>query len=89
MTACIADIWYRYHRTDMSGTTAPLRAVPYDRYNGTIGAIFSPITIMSDYPMLISNKLHSFRNFDIQIYEKSDKKTNNLTFFIYNIIAVR
>ena len=23
---------------------------------------------MSDYPMLISNKLHSFRNFDIQIY---------------------
>ena len=25
----------------MSGTTAPLRAVPYDRYNGTIGAIFS------------------------------------------------
>ena len=21
---------------------------------------------MSDYPMLISNKLHSFRNFDIQ-----------------------
>lgn len=25
----------------MSGTTAPLRAVPYDRYNGTIGPIFS------------------------------------------------
>ena len=24
---------------------------------------------MSDYPMLISNKLHSFRNFDMQIYE--------------------
>ena len=23
---------------------------------------------MSDYPMLISNKLHSFRNFYIQIY---------------------
>ena len=23
---------------------------------------------MSDYPMLISNKLHSFRNFDLQIY---------------------
>ena len=23
---------------------------------------------MSDYPMLISNKLHSFRNFFIQIY---------------------
>ena len=25
---------------------------------------------MSDYPMLISNKLHSFRNFYMQIYEK-------------------
>ena len=25
---------------------------------------------MSDYPMLISNKLHSFRNFIIQIYKK-------------------
>ena len=25
---------------------------------------------MSDYPMLISNKLHSFRNFDVQRYEK-------------------
>ena len=24
---------------------------------------------MSDYPMLISNKLHSFRNFSIQIYD--------------------
>ena len=24
---------------------------------------------MSDYPMLISNKLHSFRNFRAQIYE--------------------
>ena len=23
---------------------------------------------MSDYPMLISNKLHSFRNFKMQIY---------------------
>ena len=23
---------------------------------------------MSDYPMLISNKLHSFRNFDLQNY---------------------
>ena len=26
---------------------------------------------MSDYPMLISNKLHSFRNFMLQNYEKS------------------
>ena len=25
---------------------------------------------MSDYPMLISNKLHSFRNFVAQLYEK-------------------
>ena len=25
---------------------------------------------MSDYPMLISNKLHSFRNFTLQIYNK-------------------
>ncbi len=25
---------------------------------------------MSDYPMLISNKLHSFRNFHLQSYEK-------------------
>ena len=24
---------------------------------------------MSDYPMLISNKLHSFRNFKMQIYK--------------------
>ena len=23
---------------------------------------------MSDYPMLISNKLHSFRNFSLQVY---------------------
>ena len=25
---------------------------------------------MSDYPMLISNKLHSFRNFELQKYKK-------------------
>ena len=25
---------------------------------------------MSDYPMLISNKLHSFRNFRVQKYKK-------------------
>ena len=28
---------------------------------------------MSDYPMLISNKLHSFRNFYLQIYKKVTK----------------
>ena len=27
---------------------------------------------MSDYPMLISNKLHSFRNFKVQIYDKPE-----------------
>ena len=26
---------------------------------------------MSDYPMLISNKLHSFRNFPLQSYKKA------------------
>ena len=31
---------------------------------------------MSDYPMLISNKLHSFRNFVVQTYEKSLEKAN-------------
>ena len=39
----VADVWYRYHPTAISGTTHPLRAVPFDRYNGTIGAIFSPM----------------------------------------------
>ena len=29
---------------------------------------------MSDYPMLISNKLHSFRNFRLQIYKKVQEK---------------
>ena len=27
---------------------------------------------MSDYPMLISNKLHSFRNFSIHNYDEED-----------------
>ena len=31
---------------------------------------------MSDYPMLISNKLHSFRNFLLQRYEKRIKHAN-------------
>ena len=30
---------------------------------------------MSDYPMLISNKLHSFRNFCLQIYENYSEIT--------------
>ena len=29
---------------------------------------------MSDYPMLISNKLHSFRNFEKQSYNKYFKE---------------
>ena len=31
---------------------------------------------MSDYPMLISNKLHSFRNFYLQIYNIKSKRQN-------------
>ena len=31
---------------------------------------------MSDYPMLISNKLHSFRNFLVQNYEKYQVSCN-------------
>ena len=31
---------------------------------------------MSDYPMLISNKLHSFRNFEPQRYEKSSAEAS-------------
>ncbi len=38
---------------------------------------------MSDYPMLISNKLHSFRNFTAQTYTKCATYANeyhSLTF---------
>ena len=37
---------------------------------------------MSDYPMLISNKLHSFRNFAVQIYKNMENTTNS-RFCIY------
>ena len=41
---------------------------------------------MSDYPMLISNKLHSFRNFMLQNYEIMDilphKSAHKLAFNI-------
>jgi hypothetical protein len=38
---------------------------------------------MSDYPMLISNKLHSFRNFLTQYYEKLfDKAYRPMNIFI-------
>ena len=33
---------------------------------------------MSDYPMLISNKLHSFRNFCVQIYTKKEYITSKI-----------
>ena len=33
---------------------------------------------MSDYPMLISNKLHSFRNFKVQIYMIIGKKERQM-----------
>ena len=32
---------------------------------------------MSDYPMLISNKLHSFRNFGEQKYKIDEKTLTN------------
>ena len=37
---------------------------------------------MSDYPMLISNKLHSFRNFRVQNYNIILNKGNMLLLFI-------
>lgn len=37
---------------------------------------------MSDYPMLISNKLHSFRNFETQKSLKLRMYTNILTTFV-------
>ena len=42
---------------------------------------------MSDYPMLISNKLHSFRNFELQIYKIiRDKQVNFIKKMIENEI---
>ena len=42
---------------------------------------------MSDYPMLISNKLHSFRNFQLQIYKIiRDKQVNFIKKMIENEI---
>ena len=38
---------------------------------------------MSDYPMLISNKLHSFRNFALQIYEQKEYKQLNIRKKVY------
>lgn len=39
---------------------------------------------MSDYPMLISNKLHSFRNFVAQKYILSSKRQIIIRFIIQN-----
>ena len=43
---------------------------------------------MSDYPMLISNKLHSFRNFRMQRYEKGFWLMSSLTalFVIFSLM---
>ena len=40
---------------------------------------------MSDYPMLISNKLHSFRNFERQNYEKITYNDTMQTNFLQEI----
>ena len=37
---------------------------------------------MSDYPMLISNKLHSFRNFDEQSYDILNMHQHLLRYFL-------
>ena len=50
---------------------------------------------MSDYPMLISNKLHSFRNFDAQTYIKTldfyaspiKNKTTSLSFALFVLLV--
>ena len=44
---------------------------------------------MSDYPMLISNKLHSFRNFMMQKYEKEKKKRNFVAVILFIIKCQR
>ena len=38
---------------------------------------------MSDYPMLISNKLHSFRNFHLQIYNLLLKDFDFIKYYNY------
>ena len=50
---------------------------------------------MSDYPMLISNKLHSFRNFRLQTYIKTldfyaspiKNKTTSLSFALFVLLV--
>ena len=44
---------------------------------------------MSDYPMLISNKLHSFRNFPKQIHNKRQKEINGFIISFLNMVIVK
>ena len=48
---------------------------------------------MSDYPMLISNKLHSFRNFYMQIYinctTKVQKTAKFCTFIVQSVEQIK
>ena len=52
---------------------------------------------MSDCPMLISNKLHSFRNFEIQSYtiyfidtnDKTDDAIDNLDYMVIGNFLIR
>jgi len=43
---------------------------------------------MSDYPMLISNKLHSFRNFALQRYKTYGYIAINSHFLSYSIAVI-
>ena len=45
---------------------------------------------MSDYPMLISNKLHSFRNFRVQKYGNLSNKHKIISLFTlrFKILAI-
>ena len=43
---------------------------------------------MSDYPMLISNKLHSFRNFSVQRYKTYGYIAINSHFLSYPIAVI-
>ena len=44
---------------------------------------------MSDYPMLISNKLHSFRNFIWQIYDFSVHWSTRTVNILFNLVIFR
>ena len=44
---------------------------------------------MSDYPMLISNKLHSFRNFRLQFYKKISGNPKGIEGTIYTTVILK